>query len=165
MQNPHLGMTLTALAARLNRDQRLLGLDVGSKTIGVAISDLTRQVATPLQTIARTRLHRDLERLSAIGAGHAIGGVVVGLPVSMHGAEGPRCQSVRQFAADLARHTGWPVAFWDERLSTRAVARMLIDEADVSRRRRRQVIDRLAAAYILQGALDRLSRPPDAKPG
>jgi putative Holliday junction resolvase len=158
MQNPHLGMTITALAARLAAEQRLLGLDVGSKTIGVAVSDLTRQVATPLQTIARTRLRADLERLEAIIAGRDIGGVVVGLPVSMHGEEGPRCQSVRQFAADVARHTGLPVAFWDERLSTRAVERMLIDEADVSRRRRKQVIDRLAAAYILQGALDRLSR-------
>jgi putative Holliday junction resolvase len=157
MQNPHLGITISALAGGLTRNQRLLGLDVGSKTIGVAVSDPTRQVATPLQTIARTRLRHDLEQLATILAGRDIGGVVVGLPVSMHGTEGPRCQSVRQFAADLARHCGLPVAFWDERLSTRAVERMLIDEADVSRRRRRQVVDRLAAAYILQGALDLLS--------
>jgi putative Holliday junction resolvase len=138
--------------------RRLLGLDVGTKTVGLALSDVSCTVATPLTTVLRTRLAEDLRRLAAIAAEHEVGGLIVGLPVSMDGSEGRRCQSVRQFARDLVRSLDLPLTFWDERLSTAAVERMLIREADMSRQRRRQVVDRAAAAYILQGALDALQR-------
>lgn len=151
------------LAARLAPGQRLLGLDVGSKTIGLALSDVERRIATPLETIRRTRFAVDARRLCTIVTEHGVGGLVVGLPVSMDGSEGPRCQSVRQFAANLLEACDVAIAFWDERLSTAAVERMLVKEADLSRRRRAQVVDRAAAAYILQGALDRLAHGRGAR--
>ncbi|MFQ5985172.1 MAG: Holliday junction resolvase RuvX [Alphaproteobacteria bacterium] len=146
------------LARGLRPDQRLLGLDVGTKTLGVALSDGSRVVASPLRTIRRSRFRRDVEALKEIIEAYDVGGVVVGLPVNMDGSEGPRCKSVRQFAANVLATLDVAVAFWDERLSTRAVTRTLI-EADLSRRRRAEVIDKVAAAYILQGALDSLRRP------
>jgi len=146
---------LKAVAEALGRRQRLMGLDVGTKTVGLALSDTSRTVATPLETIRRTKFARDVERLKALIAEHDVGGIVLGLPVNMDGTEGPRCQGVRQFARNLAEKVDLPMAFWDERLSTRAVERMLID-ADTSRKRRGELVDKLAAGYILQGALDAL---------
>ncbi|MGF1641236.1 MAG: Holliday junction resolvase RuvX [Rhodospirillales bacterium] len=155
-------MSPSELRRCLHKGRRLLGLDVGSKTIGLALSDPTLTVASPLQTVHRTRFARDARLLRGIALGHDVGGLVIGLPVSMDGREGPRCQSVRQFARDLAAVLDLPMAFWDERLSTAAVERMLIDEVDMSRRRRRQVVDKAAAAYILQGALDAAAPRGDA---
>lgn len=136
---------------------RLLGIDVGSKTLGLALSDATRVIASPLLTIRRARFRDDAAALVRIVAEHAVSGLVIGLPVSMDGREGPRCQSVRQFAANLSAHVDLPMAFWDERWSTVAVERMLVAEADLSRKRRREVVDKQAAGYILQGALDFLA--------
>jgi putative Holliday junction resolvase len=136
-------------------DKRLMGLDLGTKTIGVATSDRTRMIATPIETIVRKKFTADAERLLAIIAAENIGLIVLGLPVNMDGTEGPRCQSTRAFARNFARLSPVPVVFWDERLSTAAVERMLI-EADASRAKRDQVIDKLAAAWILQAALDSL---------
>lgn len=135
----------------------MLGLDVGEKTIGIALSDLRRVIATPLETIRRTKFTKDIERLKAIIAEHAIGGIVVGLPINMDGSEGPRCQSTRDFVKNVEKHTSLPVLLWDERMSTMAVTRTLID-ADVSRKRRGEVVDKMAAGYILQGVLDTLRR-------
>jgi putative holliday junction resolvase len=140
---------------RLQPEARLLGLDVGTKTIGLALSDVTRSIATPYETIRRTKFTADAKDLAAIVAKEGVGGLVIGLPLNLDGSEGPRAQSTRAFARNLAGHVEVPMAFWDERLSTAAVERHLI-EADASRKRRAQVIDRMAAAYILQGALDRL---------
>ena len=153
-------VSLDELPARLERGRRLLGLDLGEKTIGLAISDRGLTVASPLETIRRTKFTKDAEALAALCAERGVGGLVLGLPVNMDGSEGPRCQSVRQFAANLAELTGFtlPIAFWDERLSTAAIERLLVDEADMSRKRRGQVVDKMAAAYILQGALDALGR-------
>lgn len=136
-------------------DKRLMGLDLGSKTIGVATSDRTRTIATPIETIERKKFTADAERLMAIAAGENIGVIVLGLPVNMDGSEGPRCQSTRAFARNFARLSPVPIVYWDERLSTAAVERMLI-QADASRAKRDQVIDKLAAAWILQAALDSL---------
>lgn len=145
------------LLASLARDQRLLGLDLGSKTIGLALSDVSRTIATPFDTIRRTKFTRDAEALLAVVDKQDVGGLVLGLPVEMDGFEGPRCQSVRSFVANLARLRDLPMALWDERLSTAAVTRTLL-EADSSRKRRAEVVDKMAAAYILQGFLDSLSR-------
>src|SRR5271163_1875364 len=135
----------------------LIGLDLGTKTIGVAASDPDRRLATPVETIARKRFRDDAERLFTLaGERHAVG-FVLGLPINMDGTEGPRAQATRAFARNLANLTELPIALWDERLSTAAVERALID-ADVSRSKRKAVIDQHAAAYILQGALDRLAR-------
>jgi putative Holliday junction resolvase len=142
----------------LMAERRILGLDVGSKTIGLALSDATRIVATPHSTIKRTKFTADASLLRAIIKDMDVDALVIGLPVSMDGTEGPRCQSVRQFATNLLQTIDLPIAFWDERLSTAAVERMLIREADMSRRRRAQVVDKAAAAYILQGALDAMNR-------
>ena len=141
---------------------RLMGLDVGSKTVGLALADPTWTIASPLVTLRRGRFRGDAEAMARLMAEHNVSALVLGLPVSMDGSEGPSCQSVRQFAANLLAHIDLPLAFWDERWSTVAVERMLVREADLSRRRRRQVIDKSAAAYILQGALDYLatSREP-----
>lgn len=136
---------------------RLLGLDVGKKTIGLAISDSAYTIGSPLETIRRTKFAKDAERISALVEENVIGGLVIGLPINMDGSEGPRCQSVRQFSLDLEKVLGIPYVFWDERLSTAVVERMLVEEADMSRKRRAQVVDKLAAAYILQGALDALA--------
>jgi putative Holliday junction resolvase len=143
------------LASRLQPEARLLGLDVGTKTIGLALSDVTRSIATPYETLRRTKFTADAKLLVAIVAKEGVGGLVIGLPINLDGSEGPRAQSTRAFARNLAGHVDVPMAFWDERLSTAAVERHLI-EADASRKRRAEVIDRMAAAYILQGALDRL---------
>ena len=143
-------------AGALAAPGRLLGLDAGTKTIGVALSDTGRIIATPLKTVARTRLRVDLAELRAIVAEHEIAGLVVGLPRNMDGSEGPRCQSIRALARELDVAFGLPILLWDERLSTAAVERALVREADMSRKRRAANVDKLAAAYILQGALDAL---------
>ena len=136
-------------------DRRLMGLDLGSKTIGVATSDRTRMIATPVETIARTKFIHDAQRLMDIAARENIGVIILGLPVNMDGSEGPRCQSTRAFARNFGRLSPIPIVYWDERLSTAAVERMLI-QADASRAKRDQVIDKLAAAWILQAVLDSL---------
>lgn len=147
-------LDLPDLFGRLRRDERLLGLDVGTKTIGLALSDVMRQIATPLETIRRVKFTADTVRLLALCAEHGVGGLIVGLPINLDGSEGPRSQSTRAFVRNLARLTELPMAFWDERLSTAAAERALL-EADTSRKRRAELIDKTAAAYILQGALDR----------
>jgi putative Holliday junction resolvase len=134
---------------------RIMGLDLGSKTIGVAISDGMRYSATPLETIKRTKFTADAIRLDELIAENAIVAIILGLPLNMDGSEGPRVQSTRAFARSLAQRITLPIAFWDERLSTSAVTRMMI-QADLRRDRRAEVVDKLAASYILQGALDRL---------
>ena len=134
----------------------LMGLDLGTKTIGGAVSDGLRISATALETVRRTRFAADAERLEEIIAGRGIAAIVLGLPRNMAGSEGPRCQSTRAFARNLAACIDLPIAFWDERLSTVAAERALL-AADSSRKRRREVIDKVAAAFILQGALDRLA--------
>ena len=148
---------LENLRSEMLPGSRLLGLDLGSKTIGLALSDPALIVASPIDTFHRTKFGKDATKLQWLIEDRSVGGIVLGLPINMDGSEGPRCQSTRQFAANLFQ-TGMdrPIAFWDERLSTAAVERVLIDEADMSRRRRANVIDKMAAAYILQGALDRL---------
>jgi putative Holliday junction resolvase len=138
-------------------EARLLGLDVGTKTIGLALSDVTRSIATPYETIRRTKFTSDAKILVDIVDKMEVGGLIIGLPINLDGSEGPRAQSTRAFARNLAKYIELPMAFWDERLSTAAVERHLI-EADASRKRRAEVVDRMAAAYILQGALDRLKR-------
>ncbi|MEE8203413.1 MAG: Holliday junction resolvase RuvX [Alphaproteobacteria bacterium] len=144
------------LARDLPAGRRLMGLDIGEKTIGIALSDAGRAIATPHSTIRRRKFRDDAGALATLIADNDVGALVIGLPVNMNGSEGPRCQSVRQFAANLLEKIDVAVAFWDERLSTVAVERTLI-AADVSRKRRGEVIDKMAAAYILQGALDYLS--------
>lgn len=144
-----------AFAAALPRTGGLAGLDLGTKTLGVAVSDGLRQVATPLTTIRRVKFTQDAEALLKIAADRGLAGLVLGLPLNMDGSEGPRAQSTRAFARNLERLTPLPIAFWDERLSTVAAERALL-EADTSRRRRAEVIDHVAAGYILQGMLDRL---------
>ncbi len=149
---------IVALADRLAKGERLLGLDVGAKTVGLALSDRGLTVASPLETLRRGKLADDVAALSDLCQARTVGGLVVGLPVNMDGSEGPRCQSVRQFVANLAeRGLDLPAAFWDERLSTAAVERLLIAEADMTRKRRGEVVDKMAAAYIMQGALDALA--------
>jgi putative Holliday junction resolvase len=135
----------------------LIGLDLGEKTVGVAVSDVTRTIASPLELIRKVKFTPDAERLFALMDGRSAKGIVIGLPVNMDGTEGPRCQSSRAFARNLLRlREDLIIAFWDERLSSAAVNRMLIDEADVTRARRADLVDKAAAAWILQGALDRL---------
>lgn len=136
---------------------KILGLDLGTKTIGVAVSDAMRYSATPLETIKRTKFTQDAERLEQLIASNHVVAIILGLPLNMDGSEGPRVQSTRAFARNLAQRVALPIAFWDERLSTSAVTRMMI-EADLRRDRRAEVVDKLAASYILQGALDRLRR-------
>ena len=153
-------MAITAIdliKETLAPEQRLLGLDVGAKTVGLALSDVSLLVATPMETIRRGRFAEDAARLRVLIAAEDVGGLIIGLPIGMDGTEGPRCQSVRQFAANLLEHVDLPMAFWDERLSTKAVERLLIEEADMTRKRRAEVIDKMAAAYILQGALDAIA--------
>jgi putative holliday junction resolvase len=134
----------------------IVGLDLGAKTIGVAVSDAGRMIASPLALVRRTKFTADAEALFKLMAGRGAAGIVIGLPVNMDGTEGPRCQSSRAFARNLLRLKDIPISFWDERLSTEAVNRMLIDEADTTRARRAELVDKAAAAWILQGALDRL---------
>ena len=143
-------------AAALAPMSALMGLDLGTKTIGVAVSDTFRSVSTPLETVRRKKFSVDAARLMELIAERNIAGIVLGLPFNMDGSEGPRCQSTRAFARNLARLTDVPITFWDERLSTVAAERALL-EADTSRKRRSEVIDHVAAGYILQGMLDRLA--------
>ncbi len=144
---------------------RLMGLDVGTKTIGMALSDTRRVIATPLATIRRRRFQEDMVQLFALVDAHGVGGLVVGLPLTLAGADGPRAQSVRQFARSLLEFRDLPIVFWDERLSTAAVTREMIAH-DMTRKRRAEIVDRVAAAYILQGCLDFLGRtdPPPFPP-
>ena len=148
-------LSLEDFAARLVPGARLMGLDVGTKTVGLALSDVTRTVATPLETIRRTKFQKDADALLALVARHGVGGLVIGLPLNMDGSEGPRSQATRAFARNLTARTDVPMTFWDERLSTVAVTRALL-EADASRARRAELVDKMAAAYILQGVLERL---------
>ncbi|WP_444666440.1 Holliday junction resolvase RuvX [Cereibacter changlensis] len=141
--------------AVLPRDGAIAGLDFGEKTVGVAVSDLRRGIATPLLTIRRTKFTEDAAKLLEIIAARGLAGLVLGLPRNMDGSEGPRAQATRAFARNLTRLTPLPIGFWDERLSTVAAERALI-EADTSRKRRKEVIDHVAAGYILQGVLDRI---------
>jgi len=150
-------ISIEDLPPHLDRDARLLGLDVGTKTIGMALSDVTRSVATPFDTIRRTKFTADAKTIREVVEKNQVGALVIGFPLNLDGSEGPRAQSTRAFARNLAAHVMVPMVFWDERLSTAAVERHLI-EANASRKRRAAVIDRMAAAYILQGALDRLRR-------
>ena len=135
----------------------LAGVDLGEKTIGVAVSDGSRMIASPLALIRKTKFTQDAEELFRLMASRGAEALVIGLPVNMDGTEGPRCQSCRAFARNLLRLRDLPIAFWDERLSTDAVQRMLTAEHDMTRARRAEVVDKTAAAWILQGALDRLS--------
>ena len=148
---------IDSLRAALPRHQRLLGLDVGEKTIGLALSDPGLRVASPVATIRRTKFTADANALLKLAAERQVGGLVIGLPLNMDGSEGPRCQSVRQFAVNLLKLKDLPILFWDERLSTMAVERAMIAH-DVTRAKRDKVIDQAAAAFILQGALDAISR-------
>lgn len=150
--------TLPELKTQLPKNARLLGLDPGAKTIGLAISDPGLTVASAIDTIRRRKFRDDAAALIRLIEERGVGGLVIGLPVNMDGTEGPRCQSVRQFATNLLERIDIPVVFWDERLSTAAVERFLVHEADMSRKRRGEVIDKMAAAYILQGALEALAR-------
>ncbi len=146
--------TVEAFHAALPRFGALAGLDLGTQTIGVALSDPLRQVASPIRTIKRKKFTLDATALEEILAARDVAGIVLGLPLNMDGSEGPRCQSTRAFARNMAARIALPIGFWDERLSTVAAERALL-EADTSRKRRGEVIDHVAASYILQGALDR----------
>lgn len=147
--------TIEAFVTDLRPMTALAGLDLGTRTIGVAVSDRFRTVATPLETVKRKKFGLDAAQLVKIFDAREIGGVILGLPRNMDGSEGPRCQSTRAFARNFAALWPGPVGFWDERLSTVAAEKALL-EADTSRKRRSEVIDHVAAAYILQGALDRM---------
>src|SRR5580704_11501516 len=142
-------------ALELLPGQRLLGLDLGEKTIGLALSDTSRSIATPMQTLKRGKFAADAAQLDIIIKDQGVGGLVVGLPLNMDGRDGPSAQSARSFGRNWVNHSPLPLVFQDERLSTSAVTRTLI-EADASRKRRAEVVDKMAASYILQGALDRL---------
>ncbi len=149
-------LDLADLPAALPRGAPVVGLDLGEKTIGVAVSDASLMIASPLELIRKTQFTKDAEALFKLMDSRAAAGIVIGLPVNMDGTEGPRCQSVRAFARNILRLKDLPIAFWDERLSSAAVNRLLISEADLTRARRADLVDKMAAAYILQGALDRL---------
>jgi len=154
-----------ALKAQLPPGKRLIGLDLGEKTIGVAISDPGLTIASPIDTIRRTKFTDDIKHLVKMIAGREVGGIVIGLPINMDGTEGPRCQSVRHFGQNLVGRADLfgmepEIAFWDERMSTVAIQRLLVSEADMSRGKRAQAVDKMAAAYILQGALDALAKGP-----
>ncbi len=146
--------------AGLPRHTRLVGLDVGSRKIGVALSDPGRRIASPAGVVRRAdRFFETAERLATFWKGEAVGGIVVGMPLNQDGGQGPRAQASRQFAHNLSSHFGLPVALWDERFSSVAAERLLLEEADLSRSRRKELIDQTAAAFILQGCLDFLIRP------
>ena len=147
--------SLEDFATALPAHRAIMGLDLGEKTIGVAVSDLFWTVASPLETVRRRKFSLDAARLQEIMSGREIGALILGLPRNMDGSEGPRCQSTRAFARNFSRLWTGPISFWDERLSTVAAEKALL-EADTTRKRRAEVIDHVAAGYILQGALDRL---------
>ncbi|MCS6853890.1 MAG: Holliday junction resolvase RuvX [Elioraea sp.] len=153
-------LPLPALAATLPAGVRLLGIDLGAKRIGLALSDVGRSIASPYGSIPRRKLADTAAELVAIARDQQVGGLVVGLPLSLDGSTGPAAQAARDWAHAVSETTGLPTALWDERLSTAAVSRMLIGEADLSRRRRAKVVDAAAAAWVLQGALDFLRRQP-----
>lgn len=148
-------LALQSALEKLPQTSRLMGLDLGTKTIGIATSDRSRQIATPITTITRSKFTKDASELLAIAMKENVGVLVLGLPINMDGTEGPRAQATRAFARNLSKLTPLAIVFWDERLSTAAVERMLID-ADASRATRDKVVDKLAAAWILQAALDAL---------
>src|SRR5262245_46659053 len=148
---------LDEFVSSLHPGARLIGIDVGSKTLGLALSDATRSIASALVTLRRSRLAEDLRQLLDLAQRHGVGGFVVGMPLNLDGSSGPRAQATRAFVRDLAKATPLPVLFWDERLSTVAAERTLL-EADLSRKRRAEVLDKVAATLILQGALDRMNR-------
>ncbi len=150
-------LTLEQLRPLLQRHARLIGVDLGTKTIGLALSDVERRIATPLETIRRVKFQQDAARLIELVRKHEVAALVVGFPLNMDGTEGPRVQSTKAFLNNLGKLIPLPAVFWDERLSTAFVQRSLIEQ-DVSRAKRAEVVDRMAAAYILQGALDRLAR-------
>ncbi len=159
---PLRGQTLQdveAFRALLPAQGRLIGVDAGTKTLGLALSDVTRMIASPLETIWRTRFKADAAHLLKLAGDHAVAGLVIGFPVNMDGSEGPRAQATRALARNLNLINDLPILLWDERLSTAAAERTLL-EADASRRRRAEVVDKLAATIILQGALDRMRRSP-----
>ncbi len=145
---------LRELRALLGRDQRLIGLDPGSKTIGVALSDVRLMLASPYGSLKRGKLKANALEIAAIARKEGAGGLVVGLPLSMDGTAGPAAQAARDWTLALSEATGLPAALWDERLSSAAVNRFLIGEADLTRKRRAEAVDRAAAAWMLQGALD-----------
>ena len=153
-------MPLEAFQDSLASSARLIGIDVGTKTLGLAISDVTRSIASGLVTLRRRKLAGDLEQLFELTQTHGVGGFVVGLPLNLDGSSGPRVQATRAFARALTARIPLPILLWDERLSTAAAERSLL-EADASRRRRAAVIDKVAAVWILQGALDRMRRNPN----
>ena len=142
--------------ADLPRGARLMGLDLGTKTIGLAISDVERRIASPLETIRRTKFTADVDALLKLADKHGVAVLVIGLPLNMDGSEGPRVQATKAFSRNLAQKTALPQFFWDERLSTAAVTRTLL-EADASRSRRGELVDKMAAAFILQGVIDRVA--------
>ena len=156
MSNPHFFKNIREMIKNLPDGDRLLGLDVGTKTIGLAISDSNYKVAMAIDTIRRTKFSKDIKYLSEIIENRSIGGLVIGLPISMDGTEGSACQSIRQFGSNIIDRIQIDITFWDERLSTVAVQRFLTSEADMTRKRRAKVVDKLAATYILQGAIDSL---------
>jgi len=146
--------TATIFSATLPANGRLLGLDAGETTIGLALSDASRMIASPHSTIERSKFSKDIETLKKIISEHKVAGLVIGFPVNMDGSFGPRIQSTRTFASNLGKHIDLPMLFWDERMSTMAVERMMEKEADLSRKRRGELVDKLAASYMLQGFLD-----------
>lgn len=148
--------TIEQFSQMLPLEGALIGLDPGTKTIGIAVSDTSRAIATALETITRHKFAQDIEHLQAIITERRIAGLIIGMPVNMDGSQGPRAQSVRAFTRNLETYISLPIAYWDERLSTAAVEKSLI-AADTTRSRRAELVDRMAAAYILQGALDRLA--------
>lgn len=155
MAHPDPSTPLLDLAALLPASARVIGLDLGTKTIGLALSDLGRRIATPMETIRRRKFSLDAADLLAICTRHEVAAMVIGLPFNMDGSEGPRAQATRAFVRNLAPMTPLPIVYWDERLSTTAVTRTLL-EADTSRAKRAEVVDKMAASFILQGALDRM---------
>lgn len=157
-------LTVEELKSVLPPTGALIGLDLGTKTIGLAVSDPGRRIASPLVTITRTKFGADAAALFSHAETHQPVAFILGLPINMDGSEGPRAQATRAFARNLGQRTDLPIAFWDERLSTAAVTRTLL-EADTSRRRRGEVVDKMAAAYILQGALDRLAQMQETAGG
>lgn len=149
--------TIEDLKATLPKLGKLLGLDVGTKTIGLALSDRTRMLATPMKTLVKSKVLINVEELQGVIHAEDVVGLVIGLPLNMNGTEGPRCDSVRDFAKNIGAHIDLPICFWDERLSTVAATDMMI-EADLSRKKQKLLVDKIAASLILQPALDRLRR-------
>ena len=156
-------LEIVNLPPRIGARQRLIGVDLGTKTIGLALSDVERRIATPLETIRRAKFTADAARLVALADQFDVAALVIGLPLNMDGSEGARVQATRAFVRNLGALISRPFVYWDERLSTAAVTRSLIEQ-DASRARRAEVVDRMAAAYILQGALDRLRWLADTPP-